>query len=249
MPTRVIIRPMEDSKEYFAQMADMLGRSQVAGRFSTDVEFAYPVGEVNWPKGEQTAQQVVEEEARRITEAAGPFPDEVEFRARPASIGRGADGLGLAIQIVTAALQATGGIVGLVEFAKLVGRTWKRLFRKKPPMLSLGAVKMLCIADLAEREGDLQGVELLFAGDVSRGPDLSHTGFDLFMVAFLRQDQSVYGTGGQLWFYIVDAYGRIVHQGEAQHVPFWKLKDRPEERPRYLLGGEDEAEEEPSGGG
>lgn len=236
---------MEDSKEYFGQMADMLSRSQVAGRFSIEVEFAYPVPEANWPKGDESPEQVAEREAQRIIEAAGPFPEELEFRARPASIGRGADGLGIALQVAAVTLQVTGGLVGLVEFAKLVGRTWKRLFRHKPPMLSLGALKMLCIADLSEREGDLQGVELLFAGDVTRGPDISHTGLDMFMVVFIRQDQSFYGIGGQLWFYIVDSYGRIVHQGEAQHVPFWMLKQRPEEQPRYLLGGEDEAEEEP----
>jgi hypothetical protein len=236
---------VEDSREYFAQMADMLGRVQVAGRFSMDVEFAYPVREVDWPKGEQTREQVVEQEARKIIDDAGPFPDEVEFQSRPASIGRGAEGLGIALQVVTVALQVTGGVVGLVEFAKLVGRTWKRLFRKRPPMLSLRAVKMLCIADLAEQEGDLQGVEVLFAGDITRGPDLSHTGLDMFMVVFLKQDQSMYGIGGQLWFYVVDSYGRIVHQGQASHVPFWMLKQHPEEKPRYLLGTTEEPEEEP----
>jgi len=241
---------MWEPREYFTMMADILTGAQLPTRFSDEIDFAYSLPEGKWPEvGEsgsekESVERIAQEEARKLAEEVGPLPSGMELRGLPTGVGRGAEGWGFVLQLFGVTGTVTGAVLGVVESAKLVGRVWKRLFKKKSPMLSLGAIKMLCIADLAERKADLAGVELLFAGDVTQGPDASHTGLDLFLVMFVRQDPNVYGTGGDLWIYIVDAHGKLVHFATAWHTPFWTLADRSQEKSKFLLGAEEKGLEE-----
>jgi hypothetical protein len=251
-----------DTKQHYTWRASLV-QSEHPGRFSDSVDFAYPIREREFQleraaqPGEpymEVATRVATKEGQRILEEVGP-PEGLEVVGSPTSIGRGAEGLGLALQILEVTGIVTGSILGVVETAKLIARFWKRLLRKKgPPMLSMGAIKMLCIADLANRVEDLTGFEILHADDVSGGSETSHTGLDLFLVLFLRREPT-FGVAGELWIYLVDAHGKVVHIQSVHEKPLWTIgvlgppgqradRDSGEGVPPFLLGAESELQGE-----
>jgi hypothetical protein len=76
------------------------------------------------------------------------------------------------------------------------------------PTISLGTACFLAAADLIERTGH-EDFSLHEAGDIRRiPPDYSYTGNDCFYVIFERQND--------LYFYAVDAYGKLTFLGTAQ---------------------------------
>ncbi len=195
----------------------MEGREDL-GRYTEAPQFVYSAG------GQEPTQEDAAKVAKEIAgEAAGE--EGLEIRGVPSSVGRGASGAGIALQVLGIIADVGGSVAAIVVSAKAVARFWKRLFRTKgPPMLSLGAIKLLCIADLAQRETTLEGIELLHAIDVTGViADIDHTGLDLFLITFVRPLPGYQGEG-DLWFYVVDTYGQVIHRATSRFEALYRSR-------------------------
>ncbi|MDP8975630.1 MAG: hypothetical protein M3N28_04555 [Actinomycetota bacterium] len=163
--------------------------------------------------------------AARILPELEDVSHEDGVELRPTGLGREADVSAIAIVVGTALAGAYATIVAfneLAEFGERVARYWRTIRDRRPdlPVLSMGALKSLCAADLSRREPDTDGVLLQWAGDIGGGEavDLSYTGEDLFLILFARYERGL----GETWLYVVDAYGRVVHFTKAlQHPSLW----------------------------
>lgn len=123
------------------------------------------------------------------------------------AVGRGAAGYGLAVAVIGLTIAAGAGIHGWIVAAERVRALLKRLrHRHPPPLLSLGALILLCAADLHDRIGDLAGVELASARDVGDGPpgELAYAPGDVYEVEFRR------GEPPGRWVYSVDSLGNVL---------------------------------------
>ena len=79
---------------------------------------------------------------------------------------------------------------------------------------TLGAAKYLCLADLAQRlGGDIDGVELLWSGDIGQGPgnDVTHSGADVFCLFFVRSEAT--------WVYVIDSTGGLLAFARGEPLP------------------------------
>lgn len=137
------------------------------------------------------------------------FPD-VEVSAARTSAGRGAAWQAVALAVALAS--APGGI-------HATWRVFSRIFnhlqsRGEHPSMSIGAIRHLCLADLLQSHPDLKDADVIdvVATEVAPpGPpgDLGHTGRDMFMVIFVKADNSC------TWVYLVDGYGQVLHMGQG----------------------------------
>jgi hypothetical protein len=138
-----------------------------------------------------------------------------EYALYSASVGRGADGYGVALEIANFIATYGGAISTLAGGFKLIRRIQKKLQERTGhrPLVSQGTAIYLAAADLADRfpEGDFT---LHGAGDTrSQSPDGSYTGFDCFYVIFERD--------ADLFFYSVDAYGEVKYLSEVRlNLPY-----------------------------
>jgi len=232
-----------DTGDYLQFMGGLVGGRSDRGRYNEAVQFVYSAA-----FGKPTAEGA-EVAAEEMLDGID-VPEGLEIRGVPAGVGRGASGLGIALAIMSGAVLARGAIRALVDTATDIARLWKRLFRKHgPPMLSLGALKMLCVADLARREPSLDAVVLLHAAEVTGEiPDIDHTGHDLFLITFVRPLPG-YSGEGDLWLYVVDTYGQVVHFASVRwealyHLGLfdgagWRSGAPPDELPPFLADFDD----------
>lgn len=166
------------------------------GRFSDDIEFA----------------PFVPENALAI-EGILDAPEGVTLERRQTSVGRGWEGVAEAVVIGATAVVTT------IQLAEYVARAWKWLRRKAREQegsiaFSLGAAKYLCLADLARRlGGDIEGVELLWSGDIGHGPrnDVTHSGVDVFCLFFVRSEAT--------WVYVIDSTGGLLAFAQGGPLP------------------------------
>ncbi len=186
-------------------------RKSPGSRLTDEVEFVYGAMEDDDPEG-------VERASRELTDIAGPKDLGLEFNVHTDGIGRGAEGLALVLQIFGGATAIAASVVTWVEFAQLVARVWNRLRKKRgrPPIVSLGALKLLCSLHLHEQlGGDLDGVRLTFAGDVGGGlrSDFGYTGEDVFFILFARNSRC--------FLYLIDSIGQLIafSEGNQQAHP------------------------------
>ena len=134
------------------------------------------------------------------------------LRVGEIDIGRGAQGLGAALEVagVIADIGGTGGAVIAVAqavrwcYRKLAERTGRR------PLISLGAAEHLALADLVDRVNSEPTV--FGSGDMfSESPDRAFTGGDAFYV--------VLATDTELHHYHVTAFGELNYIGTSPLVP------------------------------
>lgn len=195
------------------------------GRLTDRVEFAWVFG----PETEDVDPSKMV--AERVVDA-GEDPTDLGAEGRWGEAGRGwsTDALLLVLGGGILVTNIIAAFNDWDEFIRKVARLWRRLRGTSTPMLSLGAVKLLCLADLAQRGCDVRRVGLLFAGDVGGGvhSDLSYSGRDLFVVLFSRDR-------GGFFLYLVDSTGRLLHfaKGDAyqpdvedSEVSGWDVEDR-----------------------
>lgn len=205
-----------DAQQYFEWMAQMLAAAPERGRFSAHVQFVYPAPELQ-------SKEEARRTAARIIDEIGGSSAEVPIEGGTTGVGRGASGVGVALEVIGVVAEIGGAVATLVGAAKGIAALWKRLFtRKGPPMLSIGAATMLCIADLANRETDLTNVIVLHAADVSGNLDMDHTGLDLFLMIFVRPLPG-YAGEGDLWLYAIDSYGKLVYRHTTHHEALYHL--------------------------
>jgi hypothetical protein len=139
-----------------------------------------------------------------VQEAVGT---EVRVRGVPAQKGRGASGLGAALQVLT---NVEAVAVALAFGAKITRSAYRALRRRLGyrPNVSLGAANYLAAADLIDRL-DSDDFELLGSGDTDSSPmDSSFTGEDTFWVVF--------SSFPVLYIYIVAANGRVHYMGSHE---------------------------------
>lgn len=149
-------------------------------------------------------------------------------RLRPAGVGRGASGIGVAIQVLEQIGSVGGGAVLVVQTARAVRAAYRRLARRRGlrPLVSLGAAEHLAAADLADRLGHNEFV-LMGSGDVnSVNYDRDFTGGDAFFVIIRADDR--------LHHFHVSAYGEVHYIGDSPDVrsymddpPAWTDDDAP----------------------
>jgi len=154
---------------------------------------------------------VEEPVAETIQEELG----DTEYALYSASVGRGAEGYGVVLEIANLIATYGGAISTLAGGFALVRRLYKKLHERTGhrPLISQGTAIYLAAADLADRfpEGDFK---LHGAGDTrSQSPDGSYTGFDCFYVIFERD--------AELFFYAVDAYGEVKYLSDTRlNLPY-----------------------------
>jgi tetratricopeptide (TPR) repeat protein len=143
------------------------------------------------------------------------MPAGASVRVMPASVGRGAEGYGLALEIIGLVANVGGAIATTVAAARLVRAVYVSLCQKltRRPLISLGTAQLLAAADLAERIS-IDQFRVVGAGDLdSHSPDSSYTGADYFWVALEH--------GPTLYLYAVDAFGRVRLMGELAAHDAW----------------------------
>ena len=169
-------------------------------RIGETVEFAFWVPEESWGEGEDAFADELMRSAKLAPEEEGLLVP------RKAGGGRGAAGLVLVLQLIGTGVAGAGGVVGVVEFCKLVKRVWKRLVLRgksesgayELPMLSLQTTVLLVIADLSAKM-DVSDYRVVWAGDVGGGLacDVGHSGQDLFLTLL---------SNGSVWhLYLTDS--------------------------------------------
>ena len=128
------------------------------------------------------------------------------------SAGRGAEYVGIAVEILESLATVGGATAAVVETARLVRWAHHKIANRTGygPMVSLGAAEHLAIADLVDRVGSEPYV--FGSGDMcSESPDPSFTGGDAFFV--------VLATNYELHHYHVTAYGEVFYIGMSPLVP------------------------------
>ena len=146
-----------------------------------------------------------------------------------ADVGRGASGLGVAVEVVAGIAVAGGATAAVGQSARFVKWAYHRIAsaRGGRPMISLGAAEHLAIADLIDRVNSTP--HLIGSGDVcSHSQDRAFTGGDAFFV--------VLGTETELHTYHVSAYGELSHVGTSPLIrgqwdappPYWAGGDAAE---------------------
>jgi hypothetical protein len=132
---------------------------------------------------------------------------------RPADVGRGASGIGFALQVLEA-IDTYGGALALSGSAALgVRRCYRRLRKSagRAPLISLGAAQFLAAADLVDRIGQ-EEIRLYGSGGAcSQSPDRSFTGGDAFYVILVASRR--------MHIYVVSAFGEAQYIGDAPEVP------------------------------
>ena len=140
----------------------------------------------------------------------------------PTGIGWGGDTH--AVTVVLQGLALAGGVAGGVDYgikgarlaAKRIVDIWKTLRSESlHPHFSIGAVTLLCMADLHEHLGGaIDGVELVSAFDLA-GPNSPTRGFsgagDPYLLVFGRADCS--------WMYLVTSVGQILNFSQGEPLP------------------------------
>jgi hypothetical protein len=127
-----------------------------------------------------------------------------------ADSGRGASGYAVALEIIGVIADVGGATALAVSSIQLTRRLYEKLRNRigRPPFVSLGTACFLAAAELSERLGHTD-FRLHGAGDTRRRPsDSSYTGNDCFYVIFDH--------GDDLFFYAVDASGKVKYLGIAQ---------------------------------
>ena len=141
-------------------------------------------------------------------------------------MGRGASGVGVAVEVAAVIAAFGGASATLYEAARLVRRVYHKMASStsQRPMISLGAAEHLAIADLIDREHSM--LHLVGSGDVnSNSPDRGFTGGDTFFVAL--------STDAELHSYHISAYGEVYYIGTSPLIRgHW---DAP---PPYWAGGD-----------
>jgi len=130
------------------------------------------------------------------------------------SAGRGAEYLGIAVEILEPFAVAGGSTAAVVEAARFVRWAYHKIANRtgSRPEVSLGAAEHLAIADLIDRVGSEP--YLLGSGDMcSRSLDPSFTGGDAFFV--------VLATDSELHHYHITAYGEVFYIGTSPLIPHY----------------------------
>lgn len=159
-----------------------------------------------------------------LSEVRAELPQGAQVRAMDADTGRGASGLGLALEIIGIVADVGGVAAVLVASAKTIKKIYDILTERmgRRPVVSLGAAKYLAADDLFKRTNS-KDVELIGAGDVrDQVPDFAYTGEDHFYVIFQQ--------GRQMYFYLVEPDGRARFVGSVERnpTPREKLMDEEE---------------------
>lgn len=140
----------------------------------------------------------------------------------PTSIGWGGETNAVTVVLETVAL--VGGVAGSVDYgirasrviAKKIVEFWSGLRMKSlTPHFSIGAVTLLCMADLHERlGGEVDGIELVGAFDLAAGtsgtPGFSGAG-DPYLLVFGRSDRS--------WLYLATSAGQVLNFSQGEPLP------------------------------
>jgi hypothetical protein len=179
------------------------------GRMSWRIALVVGVPEEDWPDRQPglSEAEVAERCGARVLREAGVERTPDIATSRWEAVGRGAAGYGLVIEVIGWTLAAGAGIHGWIVAAEKTRELWRRLKQRRPrPLLSLGALILLCTADLHERLGDLSGVELAGARDAGDRPpdDLTYTDEDVYEVEFRRREPP------ERWVYEVDSLGNLL---------------------------------------
>ena len=200
-----------------AQAAIAMARSRISKQPTARgfLGVAFTVG-----TGEETDPTVAEHAVQALAS------DDIEAESRSSGIGWGGDSG--AVSIVLRSIEAIdtyGGGAYLVGSAlwvsgKVVRRAFARLRRLgHEPDMSLGAISLLCAADLHDEIGDdaFGTVSLLHAEDMQagNGATLGHSGTgELYLVLFGNKQGS--------WAYIASSRGRLLHRSKGSPLP-WTL--------------------------
>ena len=142
--------------------------------------------------------------------------------AHPTGIGWGGDSH--AVTLVLEGLVLVGGVAGGVDYgirgarlaAKKIVDIWNRLRSASlTPHFSIGAITLLCMADLHERLGGaVDDIGLVSAFDLA-GPNSATQGFsgagDPYLLIFSRADCS--------WLYLVTSVGQILNFSQGEPLP------------------------------
>lgn len=216
--------PVEPFTEWLRVLPVVDAATQAPGSRLTDaVEFVFQVDEASVFErmGEPDFDELTAyDEAQRDTAQAivegaqHEFPG-LDLTVRDESIGRGAAGVAVAVVVVGATV-VVPAVSAWLDVAERVASLWRWMRRRKEgaPTLSLGAVKYLCLADLARRlNGAVDDVVLVWSGDVGPGAnrDLTYSGSDLFGLLFASPHGS--------WMYVVSDAGDVVVRTEGAPIP------------------------------
>ena len=144
------------------------------------------------------------------------------LKLREASVGRGASGFGVVVEIAEAIATVGGASAAIALAARGVRTAYHKIARvnRWRPLISLGAAEHLAIADLIDRV--YATPQLLGSGDLcSESDDPDFTGGDAFFV--------VLATDSELHHYHISAYGEIFYIGTSplmrshfdEPPPYW----------------------------
>ena len=149
-----------------------------------------------------------------------------ELKIRCVDDGRGAGGLGAALEVLQVIAVAGGVTAGIEQAARFVKWAYHKIASATGyrPEISLGAAEYLAMADLIDRMNATP--RLVGSGDVnSESPDKAFTGGDMFYV--------VLATESELHSYHISAYGEVYYVGMSPPIP-----DFMDGRPPYWAGGD-----------
>jgi hypothetical protein len=169
-------------------------------RQTSEVEFAFVA------ESQTDADQL----ARELTQYLDVAPDVARLETRPATMGRGFSSFGIALIV----LGISGDTISVAQFVGWLWRKirgWSRSRSGPEPVISLGAAKYLCLADLAMKVGDEEAERAVAVCGSEVGPstgvDIDHTGSDLFFFLF--------ATDAWTWAYVIDSLGQVIFSGRA----------------------------------
>ena len=141
------------------------------------------------------------------------IPDDMRLRiARP---GARAPGFALIFELLGTGGPVTGAVEGRGLEAHRTMSAWHMLRGRLPlghlPGISLGTVRLLCVADLGRRLGSLAGIELVWSDRIAEGSAGTWSrASGLYGILFARD--------GEVWEYLVDAKGHVVDFGSGSRV-------------------------------
>jgi len=148
------------------------------------------------------------------------LPTDASVRLRPASYGRGAEVLGVAVEVLTTVGSIYGSYAAIKDITGQVRQSYEALRRRlgRRPLISLGTARALAAAEVAERLGH-DDFALLGSGDVAAlSTDSSFTGEDAFWVSF--HEHTV------LHVCVVEADGRVHFMGSVSMHDNWLSRFR-----------------------
>lgn len=169
-----------------------------------------------------------EEMASVAAEARGE--GETAIRPFQAVFGRGAAGTALGLLVDLAI-----GVGGSAAWSTVTA-VWKRIRHRRPTM-SVGALRYLCMADLAHRLGrdSLDDVLTVLACDTSgpRPTELNMVDIEPVLVVFADKGNT------RSWVYLVSPRGHVLsfHEGEPMigGLTYYKGLPQPSKEPPLLL--------------